>query len=99
MPMSDPIQSAFEKFEAARLNYDAKYEYADEGCRDIDPYRDRLERAEWDLSEIEATTPAELLCQLRAWWCVEERIVDNASSEARMIMRLLQGLERLAKAA
>ena len=61
----------------------------------INPYRDRMESAERDLSEIEATSPDDLLCQLRAWLTVNECIVDKDSSEGRIIMRLLRNLERL----
>jgi len=60
------------------------------------PHWDRMETAQRDLSKIEATTVDELLCQLRAWWSVEECIVDEDSSEGRMILRLLKDLERLA---
>ena len=62
----------------------------------VAPSRDRMEWAEVDLRAIEATSHDELLCQLQAWWSVEECCVNKDSSEGRMIMRLLQDLERLA---
>jgi len=141
MAMSDPIQSAYAEFEAARLIHDAKYEYAHQVFEEISalpveprswginstraevvqwtwwqsqrrrrtearlgtaedeyivPYRDRMESAEKDLRAIEATSHDDLLCQLRAWWCVDGCIVDEDSSEGRMILRLLKDLERLA---
>ena len=141
MPMSDPIQSAYEEFEAARLVYDAKHEYALQVFEEISalpvepprwginatraevvqwtwwqsqrrrrtearlgtaedeyivPYRDRMESAEKDLRAIEATSHDEMLCQLRAWWTVEECCIDKDSIEGRMIVRLLKDLERLA---
>ena len=143
MSMSDPIQSAYEKFEAARLIHDANNERVHKAYREAeaalgprpdragktlsqraqwtwwhaqqrrlvgarlgtdervvadepDPYRDRLESAEKDLSKIEATSLDEILCQLRAWWTVEECCIDEDSSEGLMILRLLKDLERLA---
>ena len=62
----------------------------------IVPYRDRMESAEKDLRAIEATSHDEMLCQLRAWWTVEECCIDKDSIEGRMIVRLLKDLERLA---
>ncbi len=125
--MSDPIQSAYEAFEAARLIYDAKYEYADQVYREIsalpveprrtwasdetlaqqtqwtwwqsqrrrrtearlgtneeayiNPYRDRMDRAESALADIEATSLDELLCQVRAWWRVNEDLEEDQDDD------------------
>ena len=146
MSMSNSIQAASAKFEAARLIHDAKYEHAHEVYEEVQailgerpercwagdetragvarwewwnaqrlrqvvarlgtdedeyiaPHRDRMESAQGDLAKIEATSHDELLCQLRAWWSVEECCVNETSSEGRMIVRLLKDLERLSKTA
>ena len=143
MSMNDPIQSALETFEAARLKYVAMYDHASVVTQEVEaalgpsppwawaydearakraecdwwqaqrrrlvaaqlgtdedsfcnPHRVRMEGAYAALDKFQATTVDELLCQLRAWRCVEECCVDETSSEWRMILRLLKDLERLA---
>jgi hypothetical protein len=69
-------------------------------------YLDRADLAYGDLAEIQATTVAGLLCQVRAWWNRTENMYDTEVPKPQpktlicepemLVQRLYHDLERLA---
>ena len=69
-------------------------------------YHDRMERAYEELTAIQATTIAELLCQVRAWWNVDDNVdetevpapdcTEGTYEAEEIVRRIYHDLERLA---
>ncbi len=67
MSMSGPIQSAYETFEAARLEYVARYDHATTVCRTVDAELEPQPKYLWTGGSTRAEEAE------RSWWLAQHR--------------------------